>query len=499
MPKIRITETVEPSPDLLAAISNTVYVPGKGAGNVAVDPVLFRTVTDFTNSVDYEEETLSYVLAKHLLALGIYVLYEGVTEEDGVPVIDWGRLEDKGLYDIRFLTTGGYACPTEEMCTCAKNRGDCVALLDHPKELTDVEATVSGNVYAALSIEPVDWAEHYTDYYTRDDAYDALRALKPYKSNKYYEKETIDSVEVYTLLTGPKPTDWSSQDWTTQVKYYESAGYEYTPVPTGEAGTVPTFEPGKYFEKLSNDSTVVERVRAYFESVVTSVSGSYCAAFTPWFNSTTQSLLYTDTLVNVDIPASFGYLFAYANSLTFNPEWYAVAGSYRGIITELSNVLKDYSSAECEMLQGRSATAEVNLDEEGDNVGIAINPIAYVRPFGYIIWGNRTLQYNNGATNAVSFLNVRNLVCTIKKALYNAARKYTFEQNGEVLWVRFMSQVRPFLDQMQSGNGIAGYRFTRLETKAKARLAAKITIIPIEAVEDFDLEVELADSIEVVE
>ena len=52
---------------------------------------------------------------------------------------------------------------------------------------------------------------------------------------------------------------------------------------------------------------------------------------------------------------------------------------------------------------------------------------------------------------------------------------------------------------MKSGNGIEGYRFVRQATTKKARLRAKVIIVPIEAVEDFELEVSLEDSLEVVE
>jgi hypothetical protein len=83
--------------------------------------------------------------------------------------------------------------------------------------------------------------------------------------------------------------------------------------------------------------------------------------------------------------------------------------------------------------------------------------------------------------------------------MYEASRKYTFEQNTETLWINFQSYITPLLDRMQSGNGILGYTFVKQKTDAKARLKAKLTIIPVEAVEDFDLHVELADSLNVSE
>lgn len=395
MPKIKITEIDNTGVVSQQAIANTVYIPGEIAnGGEKSAPKLFITKKAFNDATDYEPNCLSHRLAEHLLDLGMYVLYEGVEVEDDVPVIDWDKLIDKTLYDIRFLTTGQFASPSQKMIQCAAKRGDCIALLDHPQDTTTL---------------------------SQDDTF----------------------------------------------------------------------------------NSVVEKVRAFFDAfktvtVAKADAPSFAAAFTPWFKSTNETLLAEDEDV-ADIPASFGYLFAYANSLRTYPEWYAVAGSFRGIINELVDVDYAFTSSDIEILQARSVEEDVDLDELGDNVGNAINPIAMVRPFGYIVYGNRTFKTNDGDTKATSFLNVRNLVCAVKKALYNAARKYTFEQNSNVLWINFQAQITPLLDKMKSGNGIFGYRFTRIQTDKKARLKARLTIIPIEAVEDFELEVELADSLEVAE
>ena len=239
-------------------------------------------------------------------------------------------------------------------------------------------------------------------------------------------------------------------------------------------------------------------IRAKFASIS---NGEFAAAFAPnWYT-------YNKELCEGEnkelIPASFGYLFAYAKAIRNNPEWFAIAGSQRGIIDELDSVEYELSNADCEILQGRGASEEVDLDDISgkDNVGFAINPIALQNPFGIVIWGNRTLKNNDAArkTTAQSFLNVRNGVNAIKKSLYTAARKYTFEQNSETLWLNFTGQVTPLLDKMKANQGLDDYKFTRLPTSAKARLRANLKIIPIEAVEDFELNIELTDSLEVVE
>ena len=76
---------------------------------------------------------------------------------------------------------------------------------------------------------------------------------------------------------------------------------------------------------------------------------------------------------------------AYAESIRNNPEWYAAAGSFRGIIPNIKDVMRKYSSAEVEQLQGRGPTNEVDLDIANDNSDFAINPITNVTPFGTIV------------------------------------------------------------------------------------------------------------------
>ena len=459
MPKIKITDFDNTGVIQSPAISNAVYIPGPVISTVTgrVPAKKFDTLAalqEYNNptgaqAVVYNENCLSYKLMIKLLQYGISVVYEGIKEEvtgtypsDTAKGIDFEKLADKTLKDtgpIRFLTMGGYNFVKQELVQTAAKRGDCIALLDHP-------ATFEGDdTYKLLTVQPADWSTNYQNYYTK-------------------------------------------------------SGDTYTKVPQGSGA--PTWAQNTFYEKLTKQ---VDLVRQYFEKhATTTVSNglSYSAAFTPAFNTTDELFKYSNGSATVyyTIPASFGFLFAYARAIQNNPEWYSAAGSFRGLITELSDVTYHYGYAECEQLQGRSKTdGTIDLDGSGDNVGSAINPITYVDPFGTIVWGDRTFIVNDGATKASSFLNVRNLVCILKKALYAAARKYTFEQNDDILYSNFKAQITPYLDKMQSGNGILGYKFVKLATNKKARLKARLIIIPIEPVEDFELEIELADAIEVVE
>ena len=426
MPKIRITEKDFTGRVQSSAISNVVYLPlmvtsgvnAKGeffreeigketTTEIAVDLsgiILYTSTSEFKNSVEnvYQKvsagegattsnvnivaaTSLDYKLAVHLLNIGYQVLVEFV---DSTNKPSWSRLEDKNLYDVRFLTLGNcvdlYATETGNMISTAAKRGDCVALVN---------------------------------------------------------TNELDSTFDYTATS----------------------------------------------------------VRSKFDGT----NGEYAAAFTPWFKTNNSDFQNPGAQEKVEyaVPAAFGYLFAYANATKNSPEWYAIAGFERGIIPELTSVCHEYTTAEVEVLQARAVAAEVELDDASDNVGYAINPICYVRPAGYIIYGNRTLRVNDASKKltAQSFLNVRNGLSAIKKVMYEASKKYTFEQNTETLWINFQAYVTPLLDRMQTGNGILGYQFIRQRTDAKARLKARLNLVPIEAVEDFDLEVYLTDDLTVSE
>lgn len=197
-----------------------------------------------------------------------------------------------------------------------------------------------------------------------------------------------------------------------------------------------------------------------------------------------------------EMPGSFAYLSCFASHTSRFPDWFAMAGSIRGVLPfEKVEVTHVFGSSEIDHLQDRTT----------ENYK-AVNPITLIRPYGNIVWGNRTLypltadaESETLGLRASNFLNIRNICCDIKKLLYRIGRKYTFEPNSDVLWTNFKSDIKPLLEEMKSGQGIRGYDIVKVETDKKATLTAIVRIIPIEAVEDFDLTVELSDSISVTE
>lgn len=240
-------------------------------------------------------------------------------------------------------------------------------------------------------------------------------------------------------------------------------------------------------------------VNSVFYSVSDSASpyqiaspGTYGAMFTPWYaagitvNTRPASLRgYDDNIEWVPnaMPGSFAYLTSLAESVRNNPSWLAIAGVTRGIVPNLFT------------LSSNSRLTNAIADSYQVDDGIAINPITNIRPYGYTIWGNRTLRNNVGGMKATSFLNIRNMVSDIKKVARTAAISCMFEQNTDILWLNFKSYIEPLLERMTSGYGINQYSIIREESDSPVKLVATIRIYPVYAVEMFEITVELADEV----
>lgn len=226
-----------------------------------------------------------------------------------------------------------------------------------------------------------------------------------------------------------------------------------------------------------------ETDKTSFLSEETGTYGKYCLAY------------YGNGLVDSTSTAflpSVAYVLAYLKAKNDgNAEWLATAGSKRGAIpVELSvGFLKE---SDIDDMQSR---------EGGEDGSHSINPIVKMNPWGVRIWGARTaMKIEAGEELGAShFANIRILLCDLKKRLYKAARTYQFEQNNDVLWVNFTSSVNELLEEMKQSYGIAGYKWVRGESDERAKLKATLRLIPIEPVEDFDLTIDLVDSLEVAE
>lgn len=494
MPKTKITE-VDNTGRTLQASSAVVYIPGPlvRGSLTSTNPTLYTTRAELASStIAYDRDSLSYKLAYHLLSLGTEVVYQGlpyIESEEGTP------------------TTAAYTTKLE---------ADTL----QPDVFTFVLSQLGDRVYT-LKDNTISWDAGASGEETSAEVVDGTATLTVDEREITLVFDFINSTINYSFVVYlDAGVDTSLIDWNLladktifNIRFLTLGGLNIQDASVltdlqrsmikcaakrGDAIALldapVDIERGETINS-NISSAIVQTVRTYFDGILTdttvstSDTGTYATCLSPHFLGTINEEEVED------IPASFGYLFAFSRSVVNNPTWYAVAGKFRGNVTELIAPVVEYTNADCEVLQARATSGEVELDEDNDRVGRAINPIANINPFGYLIWGNSTFKYNNGpdSLTASSFLNIRNLCCDLKKQLYYASKKYTFEQNDDVLWVNYKSEFTPLLDRMQSGRGIFGYKVQKLTTDRRARIKARITIVPIEAVEDFEIEVLLTN------
>ena len=197
------------------------------------------------------------------------------------------------------------------------------------------------------------------------------------------------------------------------------------------------------------------------------------------------------------MPASLAYLSALSQQLMHYNPWLAVSGVNRGKVPYFGKLHTNYA-----LTNNVADSYQIVPGDAVDSVSaISINPITNIRNYGYCIWGNRTLRNNTSGTKSSSFINIRNLVSDIKKALYNACVSLMFEQNTDLLWIDFKSLVVPLLEQMVTNYIIGSYNFTRYlinpedgQPVPSYKVLANLRITPINSVEVFELTVTLENS-----
>lgn len=315
------------------------------------------------------------------------------------------------------------------------------------------------------------------------------------------------------------------------VKYITSGGYptfEYGPLGQADAsgrifGTSPLAEQMIRLAAAREDAvalidhtnnpnrtiyatdtySVVSRVRDEFSNITTEV-GSYGTMFTPWYTCTHTSITggstgnYGSGENIAQVPGSLAFLSALAQQLkNYNP-WLAVSGVSRGPVPYCGGLHTNFT------LTNNVADSYQIIPGDVENLGsasISINPITYIRNYGYCIWGNRTLRNNSSGTKATSFLNIRDTVSDIKKRLFEASQSLLFEQNTDVLWLSFKNLVMPLLDTMVSNYILADYNIVKYNIDPETgqavpsyKILAAIRIRPINSVEVFELQVQLENS-----
>ena len=219
---------------------------------------------------------------------------------------------------------------------------------------------------------------------------------------------------------------------------------------------------------------------------LSAVQQGYTTLFTPWGNYSLSANygVGVETSEGFAFPGSFAYFQCLAASIVSNPSWFAIAGATRGRVPHLISI----------RLNAPITNSIANAYQT--ETALSINPITYINPYGQCIWGNRTVLDNSikRGTTALSFLNIRNMVCDIKKQLYISCQSLMFEQNTDILWDNFLFLTTPLLDKMVTGQGLKSYQIIKQKPSNKTTITAIIRIYPVYAVESFDITLYLSDT-----
>ena len=160
---------------------------------------------------------------------------------------------------------------------------------------------------------------------------------------------------------------------------------------------------------------------------------NYAATYYPWVKVLDDSInLPTWVPPSVVIPG------VYAQNDRVAHEWFAPAGLNRG---GLSNVLE---------AKTRLTHAERDILYEG-----RVNPIASFPGQGVVVFGQKTLQ---AKPSALDRINVRRMLIRIKKFIASSSRYLLFENNTVATRNRFLNIVNPYLDSVQSNQGLTSFR-----------------------------------------
>ena len=218
------------------------------------------------------------------------------------------------------------------------------------------------------------------------------------------------------------------------------------------------------------------------------IQSTYAAAFIPWAK-------YSIGDNGIILPACYAYLSALAKTIKTGPNWLAIAGITRGSVPKIDKL----HTAPGIRLSNVIANSYQPLAAEAGKQ-IALNAITQINPYGLTIWGNRTLQEIKEGTVAGNFLNTRNMASDIKKVAYKVAKSLMYEQNNDALWIRFKSEVSPYLEQLKAGSGISDYKLIRSNVNSagkklsREQFACIIKIFPVAAVESFEIAIVMSDA-----
>lgn len=562
--KIVIKEVNETSPQGAGASSDIAYVPGlaldeitdasgskvKSSRNV---PILCNSISEFElhfgktpykfaandvgdtvtyNKNKYKEGDYdpSYIYAKELINSGLSVYYENICVDsdaidDRVEEIDAESASlDAAVEAVTTATTDVSEAETHLADAIdLKNKAEGDAAIKAATEVVlaaNTQLEVAKQSLADAEIALKNTIAYFVDAYdiTGVDTTDTDVVVFAIKNALTTEKTTLNETKtmskidyLYSVLSDRLSVLEDKDEYT--VKYITTGGYptfynyvDHTQNTLADKLVDVAYNRGDAVALVdhANDSTLpldAFNPRSIYSAVNKHnwAHGTFGAMFTPYGKYSCMTInddLTTDAVESVQVlPASFGYLKCLASAIKNSPNWLAMAGVTRGQVPNLQELMPKQllSNIIAEDYQPKFGGNEANK--------ISMNAITTIKPYGLTLWGNRTLEkVDPKGTNALNFLNTRNMISDIKKLAHQTAKSLMFEQDSDALWLSFKTRVSPLLEQLKTGFGISDYQIVKATTKydgeplTKGELAAVIRIFPLYAVEYFDITVVISDS-----
>lgn len=494
-------------------------------------------------TVDNDSSTKFYhygnQMAYELLNMGYTVIYK-VVDKNKIETLGeasfWEDFKDKSSYDFRFVTHGLLESTTFDEATRTSYDSKVARLAEVEKAikvLEDIIAEYPLNTNATTDEQTEVSANRNTAYLAVYTTYEGFK--KTTKTVSHYdtfeaacegligvagdstkpgEKATL-TAEIAALVSGGITTAIinNANSCIANLAKYTATGAKdangdetndmYMKDVPGRGDCVALIEADEnlYVSATGTQANPELKIIAAINEMtgIDAGNGKFCAMTVPsvHYKMSIDKDKPNEFGNNVKFPGAFHYLACFMNSLRLGfAEWYAAAGYTRGV----ASYMVDHTSVKLGEIAINALEPRNYDDPQSSYPKFACNVIANFRG-SYYLWGNRTAHplgkkgsLDTGDLVASSFLNIRQLCCTIKKQLYVACRTFTFDPNSDTLWVNFCNAIRPTLEAMKADQGIRDYKIMKVYTDKKATLKAKIRIIPIEAVEDFDLEVSLEDS-----
>lgn len=175
----------------------------------------------------------------------------------------------------------------------------------------------------------------------------------------------------------------------------------------------------------------------------------------------------------VTVPASVAAMAALGFNDRVAAPWFAPAGFNRAALDFVKNVKVRVGAADRDRLQDSR-----------------INPIAPFPRQGFVIMGQKTMQFKKSALDRV---NVRRMVLEVKRVISDIAGRLVFEQSTPATWLTFVNEATTQLALIQAGAGIERFvvvmnssNNTQQDIESN-KMNGRVSIVPTRSIEYIDI------------